>query len=64
MQAPSHRGTPSLDQEPSLLGLDCEMCVTEDDDKALLSLCVVDPDGERVMHVGLSAITPPHRYAF
>lgn len=44
------RGTPAFDQEPTLLAIDCEMCVTEDDDKALLSLCVVDTDGGRVMH--------------
>lgn len=44
------RATPSFDQEPSMLGVDCEMCVTEDDDKALLSLCVVDTDGSRVIH--------------
>lgn len=44
------RSIPAYDQEPTLLAVDCEMCVIENDDKALLSLCAVDMAGERVMH--------------
>jgi hypothetical protein len=39
-------------QEPVLVGLDCEMCATQDDDRELLGLCLVDADGEVLVQVG------------
>ncbi|GLI60667.1 hypothetical protein VaNZ11_002868, partial [Volvox africanus] len=36
----------SADVRPRLLALDCEMCATEEDDSALLGVCVVDEFGE------------------
>jgi RNA exonuclease 1 len=45
------RSPPSYAEEPSLFALDCEMCATATDDKALLSLCLVDVNGEIVLQV-------------
>eukprot|EP00208_Stichococcus_sp_RCC1054_P002596 CAMPEP_0206146364 /NCGR_PEP_ID=MMETSP1473-20131121/30120_1 /ASSEMBLY_ACC=CAM_ASM_001109 /TAXON_ID=1461547 /ORGANISM="Stichococcus sp, Strain RCC1054" /LENGTH=307 /DNA_ID=CAMNT_0053542879 /DNA_START=263 /DNA_END=1183 /DNA_ORIENTATION=+ len=38
------------DTEPRLLAIDCEMCATATDDKALLSLCMVDTEGTAIIH--------------
>ena len=45
------RSPPSYAEEPALFALDCEMCATATDDKALLSLCLVDVNGEIVLQV-------------
>jgi hypothetical protein len=45
------RSPPSYAAEPALFALDCEMCATATDDKALLSLCLVDAGGEIVLQV-------------
>ena len=51
-----HRTAPLYDEEPTLLAVDCEMCATDSDDKALLSLCVVDVDGNIVLQVLSAAV--------
>ena len=45
------RSPPSYAAEPALFALDCEMCATATDDKALLSFCLVDAGGEIVLQV-------------
>lgn len=45
------RSAPAYDEEPTLLAVDCEMCATAHDDKALLSLCLVDVDGSILQQV-------------
>lgn len=45
-----------------LLGVDCEMCATSDNDKELLQVAVVDEDGSLLMQVGggqAEGVTPP-----
>ena len=41
-----HRELPDYTQEPVLVALDCEMCATTEDDRALLGLCLLDVHGE------------------
>lgn len=48
------------DEEPKLLAIDCEMCATAGDDKALLSLCMVDTDGTSILHVRPPLPAPSH----
>lgn len=45
------RSAPSYDEEPTLFAIDCEMCATANDDKALLSLCMVDVNGDIAQQV-------------
>lgn len=45
-------------QEPVLVGLDCEMCATRDDDRELLGLCLIDADGEVLVQVSALAAPP------
>ena len=33
------------------MALDCEMCATTDDDRALLGLCLLDVNGEVLVQV-------------
>ena len=47
------------DEEPKLLAIDCEMCAAAGDDKALLSLCMVDTDGTSIIHVSSQLLPPP-----
>lgn len=49
------------DTEPRLLAIDCEMCATATDDKALLSLCMVDTEGTAIIHVRSRAPPAPSR---
>ena len=50
-----------LRQEPSLVGLDCEMCATRDDDRELLGLCLIDADGEVLVQVVVALGPYPFR---
>ncbi len=45
-------------QEPVLVGLDCEMCATRDDDRELLGLCLIDADGEVLVQVRRALVFP------
>lgn len=45
------RNAPSYDEEPALFAVDCEMCATATEDKALLSLCLVDVNGDIALQV-------------
>ena len=42
---------PDLSQRPVLLGIDCEMCATSENDKELLALAVVDEAGNTLVRV-------------
>lgn len=43
---------------PVLYGLDCEMCETAVDSRALVRVCVVDEDGKDVLDVSSSHRCP------
>ena len=55
----TRRQVANLGQEPVLVGLDCEMCATQDDDRELLGLCLIDANGNVLVQVAAWAGAGP-----
>jgi hypothetical protein len=42
---------PDADAAPTLLGLDCEMCRTAENDKEVIQVALVDAQGRKILQV-------------
>jgi hypothetical protein len=53
-----------MELPPVLYGLDCEMCETTADSRALVRMCLVDMEGKTVLDVSPSKSLQAHVPAF